>query len=80
MKYDVHNNRPVISRSSSQTDNSLWKSVEKQENSAGCCSACSGDYEDADTTAWEGDREEEGSSSRHGTGESKAEGHEDPVG
>jgi len=80
VKYEVHNNSTVIPRSSSQAGNSLWKSVEKQENLARCCSACSGDYEDPDATAWEGDTGEEGSNSRHRAGESKAEGYEDVVG
>ena len=35
----------------------VWKSVEKQENAAGCCSGCAGDYEDPDWTAWEADLE-----------------------
>jgi hypothetical protein len=30
----------------------LWKSVENSENSWKACSACAGDYEDPDRTAW----------------------------
>jgi len=33
--------------------------VEKQENFAGFCSGCSGDYEDPDLTAWEEDSDTE---------------------
>ena len=33
--------------------------MEKQENPAGLCSGCAGDYEDPDSTAWEEDSEEE---------------------
>jgi hypothetical protein len=37
----------------------LWKTVEKQENAAGLCSGCAGDYEDPDLTAWEDDSRED---------------------
>ena len=37
----------------------LWKTVEKKENSARCCSACTGDYEDPDESVWLPDPEED---------------------
>ena len=49
----------VMSEYSSTSINSMWKTVEKQENAAGCCSGCAGDYEDPDWTAWEADVEED---------------------
>ena len=54
-EYGVNNNRRVIYESSALNVISVWKSVEKQENLAGCCSACAGDYEDPDWTAWDAD-------------------------
>jgi hypothetical protein len=30
----------------------LWKTVKKQENAMDCCSACAGDYEDPERSAW----------------------------
>lgn len=47
----------VISIETDMLTEKLWKSVEKQENVAGCCSGCAGDYEDPDCTAWDADVE-----------------------
>jgi len=58
-EYGVHNNRIVIHESSAVGGDGLWKCVEKQGNSAGCCSGCAGDYEDPDRTIWEADPEED---------------------
>jgi hypothetical protein len=51
-------NTLVIYKAINEGINFLWKTVEKQENAAGCCSGCAGDYEDPDRTAWEADIEE----------------------
>lgn len=58
-KYGFHNNQAVIDVNSDLRRTSVWKSVEKQENAAGCCSGCAGDYEDPDWTGWEADPEED---------------------
>jgi len=58
LEHGAHINRLVINDASHQCVNKLWKAVEKQENAAGCCSGCAGDYEDPDRTAWEADIEE----------------------
>ena len=52
-------NALVIYKYSNTRAHRLWKAVEKQENTAGCCSGCAGDYEDPDWTAWEPEPEEE---------------------
>jgi hypothetical protein len=67
MEYDKNNNAEVITRNSNQHGTGLWKSVEKQENPAGCCSGCAGDYEDPDWSAWERDPDE-GDEDTEGTG------------
>lgn len=58
-KYDEYNNKKVIHAPSNHRITRLWKSVEKKENAARCCSGCAGDYEDPDWSAWEADPEEE---------------------
>ena len=55
---DANINILVIEGASNHGKGLLWKSVEKQENAAGCCSGCAGNYEDPDRTAWEADIEE----------------------
>lgn len=55
-EYIIHK---VIDKASKSGTIILWKSVEKKENSAECCSGCAGDYEDPDRSAWEADVEEE---------------------
>ena len=57
---DAKINTLVIYKAINEAINSLWKTVEKQENATGCCSGCAGDYEDPDWTAWEADIEEVG--------------------
>jgi len=59
LEHAAHINRLVIHYTSNYCVNALWKRVEKQENAAGCCSGCAGDYEDPDRTAWEADPHEE---------------------
>jgi hypothetical protein len=38
----------------------LWKTVKKQENVMDCCSACAGEYEDPERSAWLDVEENEG--------------------
>ena len=58
-EYRANNNHTVIERNSDALPASMWKAVEKKENFFGCCSACSGEYEDPDWTAWVPDSAEE---------------------
>lgn len=58
-EYDKNISSMVITVTSNHRITGLWKTVEKKENSARCCSGCAGDYEDPDRSAWEPDREEE---------------------
>jgi len=57
-EYDRDINTVVIHGSSTKGKNGLWKTVEKQENAARCCSGCAGDNEDPDRTAWEEESDE----------------------
>ena len=54
-----NNHHRVIYTNSDIDHTDLWKSVENEENPAGCCSGCAGDYEDPDWSAWEPDAAEE---------------------
>jgi hypothetical protein len=67
-EYNFNIIRIVIYDSSVVGDTGLWKSVEKQEKSANCCSGCAGDYEDPDWSAWEADVEEEEGDALEGDG------------
>ena len=58
-EYEQNISGTVITRSSYYRRWRLWICVENQRGGNRCCSACAGDYEDPDRTAWE-DQETDG--------------------